>query len=101
MFHSILNLSRGDARGAEGVLRNLGCVYRHVTAFSIRYCVRISSSEVKILLHSSNSMLVLTLFMRSSVRFIAISSLVPAIRNSLFNTVAAMSEHRLRPKGWR
>jgi len=33
--------------------------------------------------------------MRSSVRFIAISSLVPATRNSLFNTVAAISEQRL------
>jgi len=66
-----------------------------VTAFNIRYWDRMSSSALKILLHSTNSASVFTLFMRSSVRFIAISSLVPATRNSLFNTVAAISEQRL------
>lgn len=78
--------------------RNLGWVYRHVTAFNIRYWDRISSRALKILWYSSNSVSDFTLFKRSSVRFIAISSLVPATRNSLFNTVAAMSEQCLFKK---
>lgn len=81
--------------GGVNINENLECVYRHVTAFSIRYWDRTSSSALKISLRSSNSASVSALFTRLSVRFIAVSSLVPATRNSLFNTVAAISEQRL------
>jgi len=60
-----------------------------------------SSSALKILLYSNNFTFVSTLFMRFCMRFIAISSLVPATRNSLFNIVAAILEQRLlKKKSW-